>query len=47
MVEGVPEDPVRYQQIEAALRRAEVRIDVSRKRSTRRRGTIADMSERE
>ena len=47
MDEGVPEDPARYQQIEAALRRAQVRIDVSRKRTSRRRGTIADMAERE
>lgn len=36
MKEGVPEDPVRYAQIRAALRRADIRIDVSRRR--RRRG---------
>lgn len=37
MKEGVPEDPARYAMIEAALRRAQVRIDVSRRRSTGRR----------
>ncbi len=37
MKEGVPEDPARYAMIEAALRRAQVRIDVSRRRSTSRR----------
>ncbi|MCO5182701.1 MAG: F0F1 ATP synthase subunit epsilon [Anaerolineae bacterium] len=30
--EGVPEDPARYAQIEASLRRAQIRIDVGRKR---------------
>ncbi len=34
MAEGVPEDPARYAQIEAALRRAQIRIDVSRRRSS-------------
>lgn len=40
MAEGVPEDPMRYAQIEAALRRAQIRIDVSRRRAggRRRRG---------
>jgi F-type H+-transporting ATPase subunit epsilon len=36
MEEGVPEDPARYDQIEASLRRAQIRIDISRKRSRRR-----------
>lgn len=30
--EGVPDDPARYAQIEASLRLAQIRIDVSRKR---------------
>lgn len=40
MAEGVPEDPMRYAQIEAELRRAQIRIDVSRRRAggRRRRG---------
>lgn len=37
MAEGVPEDPARYAMIEAALRRAQVRIDVSMRRSSGRR----------
>ena len=37
MTEGIPEDSERYAQIEAALRRAQVRIDVSRRRGTGRR----------
>ena len=37
MQEGVPEDAARYAQIEAALKRAQIRIDVSRRRSSRRR----------
>ena len=42
MQEGVPEDSERYAQIEAALRRAQVRIEVSRRRGTgRRRRTMA------
>ena len=42
MTEGVPEDSERYAQIEAALRRAQVRIEVSRRRGTgRRRRTMA------
>jgi F-type H+-transporting ATPase subunit epsilon len=36
MEEGVPEDPARYEQIEASLRRAQIRIDISRKRARRR-----------
>lgn len=37
MAEGIPEDSERYAQIEAALRRAQVRIEVSRRRGTGRR----------
>ena len=37
MKEGVPEDAARYAQIEAALKRAQIRIDVGVRRSTRRR----------
>lgn len=37
MSEGVAEDPVRWQQIEAALRRAQIRVDVSMKRNNQRR----------
>jgi F-type H+-transporting ATPase subunit epsilon len=36
MKEGVKEDPARYSQIEADLRRAQIRIDVSRRRQGRR-----------
>ena len=42
MTEGIPEDTERYAQMEAALRRAQVRIEVSRRRGTgRRRRTMA------
>lgn len=37
MTEGVPEDAARYAQIEAALKRAQIRIDVSMRRSGARR----------
>jgi len=37
MKEGVPEDAAKYAQIEAALRRAQIRIDVGVRRSSRRR----------
>ena len=37
MEEGIPLDTERYAQIEAALRRAQVRIEVSRRRGTGRR----------
>ena len=43
MKEGVPEDPARFAAIEAALRRAQVRVDVSRRRS-RRRGAMEGFS---
>jgi F-type H+-transporting ATPase subunit epsilon len=35
MEEGVTDDPARYAQIQAALRRANIRLDVSKKRSRR------------
>jgi F-type H+-transporting ATPase subunit epsilon len=38
MAEGVPEDPERYAQIQASLQRAQIRIDVARRR--RRRSTM-------
>ena len=38
MAEGVPEDPERYAQIRASLQRAQIRIDVARRR--RRRATM-------
>ena len=37
MKEGVPEDAAKYAQIEAALKRAQIRIDVGVRRSARRR----------
>ena len=36
MKEGVPEDPERYAQIRASLQRAQIRIDVARRRRRRR-----------
>ncbi|MEJ2747862.1 MAG: F0F1 ATP synthase subunit epsilon [Anaerolineae bacterium] len=42
MAEGVPEDPERYAQIRASLQRAQIRIDVARKR--RRRSTMPTLS---
>jgi F-type H+-transporting ATPase subunit epsilon len=47
MEEGVPEDMGRLQQIEASLRRAEVRINVAQRRSRRRRTTISEMASSE
>jgi F-type H+-transporting ATPase subunit epsilon len=41
MREGVPEDPERYAQIRASLQRAQIRIDVARRR--RRRTTLPSM----
>jgi F-type H+-transporting ATPase subunit epsilon len=35
MTEGVPEDPERYAQIRASLQRAQIRVDVARKRRRR------------
>jgi F-type H+-transporting ATPase subunit epsilon len=37
MKEGVPEDPERYAQIRASLQRAQIRIDVARRRRRRTR----------
>lgn len=38
MRDGVPDDPERYQQIRASLQRAQIRIDVARRR--RRRSSV-------
>lgn len=43
MTEGVPDDPARYAQIEAALRRAQIRIDVARRRGGSRRRGLAEL----
>jgi F-type H+-transporting ATPase subunit epsilon len=43
MSEGVPDDPLRYAQIEAALKRAQIRIEVSRRRGGRRRRGLAEL----
>ncbi len=43
MARGVREDPLRYAQIEAALRRAQIRIDVGQKRAMRRQRRMPDM----
>ena len=37
MKEGIPEDPERYAQIRASLLRAQIRLDVGRRRGGRRR----------
>lgn len=50
MKEGVSADAVRYAQIEAALKRAQIRIDISMKRAgkqSRRRRSIADIRREE
>ena len=47
MKEGVPEDPARFAVIEAQLRRAQLRVDVSRRRSSRRRGAMEGFGEEE
>lgn len=50
MKEGVSVDAARYAQIEAALKRAQIRIDVSMKRTgrqTRRRRGVADLRREE
>jgi F-type H+-transporting ATPase subunit epsilon len=50
MKEGVTEDAARYAQIDAALRRAQIRIDVSRRRSSsrrRRQMSVPDISREE
>lgn len=41
MVEGVSEDPDRYAQIQASLMRAQIRLDVGRRRAGRRRREMA------
>lgn len=43
MKTGVPDDPIRYAQIEAALRRAQIRIDVGRRRGGRHRRGMAEL----
>jgi len=46
MEEGVVmEDAARYEQIEAALKRAQIRMDVGRRRSSRRRRTRIGVAE--
>jgi F-type H+-transporting ATPase subunit epsilon len=45
MAEGVPEDPERYAQIRASLQRAQIRIDVARRR--RRRTTMTSFASAE
>ena len=45
MAEGVQDDPMRYAQIEASLRRAQIRVDVSRKRAMRQSRRLPDMSD--
>jgi F-type H+-transporting ATPase subunit epsilon len=48
MKEGVPEDPERYAQIRASLQRAQIRIDVARRRRRRPRlGELGGPEERE
>ncbi len=44
MAEGVKEDPEQYAQIQASLMRAQIRMDVGRKRAGRRRRELAGMS---
>ncbi len=44
MSEGVQEDPDQYAQIQASLMRAQIRVDVGRKRAGRRRRTMAAVS---
>jgi F-type H+-transporting ATPase subunit epsilon len=43
MAEGVPDDPMRYAQIEAALKRAQIRIDVARRHGGSRRRGLAEL----
>ena len=50
MKEGVPTDAAKYAQIEAALKRAQIRIDVGARRSSRRRRrelSVPDLSREE
>ena len=39
LAEGVPDDPIRYEQIENALRHAQLQVDVSMRRAPRHRQT--------
>ncbi len=41
MAEGIKEDPDKYAQIQASLMRAQIRLDVGRKRAGRRRREMA------
>jgi len=45
MKEGVKDDPDRYAQIQASLMRAQIRLDVGRRRAGRRRRTMATGAE--
>lgn len=45
MAEGVPEDPERYAQIQASLQRAQIRIDVARRRRRRSMPTYKESRE--
>jgi F-type H+-transporting ATPase subunit epsilon len=45
MAEGVPEDPERYAQIRASLQRAQIRIDVARRRRRRSMPTYKESRE--
>jgi F-type H+-transporting ATPase subunit epsilon len=45
MAEGVPEDPERYAQIRASLQRAQIRIDVARRRRRRALPTYKSQEE--
>jgi F-type H+-transporting ATPase subunit epsilon len=47
MREGLPRDPEHYARIEAQLRRAQVRIDVGRRRGSRQRMAIGGFSDEE
>ncbi|MFT5194395.1 MAG: F-type H+-transporting ATPase subunit epsilon [Candidatus Promineifilaceae bacterium] len=44
MTEGVPEDPGAYRMLEAQLRREQLRVDISRKRSRRGTPAVPDLS---
>lgn len=44
MEEGVPEDPEQYRRLEAQLRREQLRVDISRKRSRRAASGPPDLS---
>ena len=44
MEEGIPEDPEQYRMLEAQLRREQLRVDISRKRSRGPAANIPDLS---